>query len=221
MVETKTLLEKYLTEKELGIISEAYQKAEEGRDIERKKTIYRAIKDVESMCKYLDLAPVTIYTHENFEILAQKINILRVLVNSPLEGPNSFRFITQNDFPKFLRSLEFIDEYYYPNIYNLLNNIANGVVKAKHLKSVGNIKILRALDEYIEIYYARIKEYLILISASRRKEKGAISANDLSSLMDLTEDRLNSPIQTDYMRMVESQLNVYEYGIEDIEIKKK
>ena len=202
------------------MIKRAYVMAEKEEDQVKKQAIYEAIKNIESMCRYMELTVPHEFSQESEDVLYERVEILKCLVSKKNTYEEGFKFLTNNGLPHFLECLEIIDYYYYGEIHDLLNKIANRKDKGYTISVHNNTAIKVAHSENIEVYYAELEKYLILIKANmRRLTRSRIRRKDLKELFELDEKALNNPINNAYALAVEKQLNLYGYPLEPMTVK--
>ena len=122
------MLSKYLFEIEMLHIKKARELVEE-HEGDIKKLIERAINDVISLCKYIDITAASIDYQDSMDILTKRINILKELITN-LEDVNpalsNFYYLTGSDLiPPILRTIESYDITTYESIIHLLNYLAS------------------------------------------------------------------------------------------------
>ncbi len=126
--EEKKMIEKILTMEELETLKKAYQMMNNTTNQEYKTNLLRRIDDVISMIRYIELS-YPFFNHADYDALAERMGNLRIAMNSisnPEKQESSFNYLAdRNNTPVILSSLEMIDQMRFPEIEDLLLQIAN------------------------------------------------------------------------------------------------
>ncbi len=127
--ENEQLLRKYMSFKEVETLTKISEQIEEITIPEIKKFLLRTLKDVISICKYLELNPLQEEKDKAYEIIAHKIEVLKTAIACFYEEQSeksTFLYISNsNECPNILSSIETADEHLYPEIYSLLDQLSN------------------------------------------------------------------------------------------------
>ena len=138
-----------------------------------KNLIERAINDIISLCKYIDMTAPVIDYQDDMDILTKRIGILKDLIenlNTENHELSNFYYLPGADLiPQILRTIESYDVTTYRSVADLLNNLAEN-------KSLGK---LFYITEEIEIYAISNNSHTILFS---RKNGEIIIINVYNSL---------------------------------------
>ncbi len=180
------VLHKYLLEEDLNTMNEAEKLLLNLEDITLASIISRHYEEIISLCNYIELIAGSYEEQISLEILTQKLSSLKIIINN-IKNPQkptskSFYFITNKfNIPIILSQLELIDITQYEEIYVLLYNLANDMIKGTKVKEINGIEIYHLYGENIQITYTKHRDEIIIASIKTTSEIYSSSNKDLSA----------------------------------------
>lgn len=230
-IQIDKMLSKYLSEVEMLHIKKAREllKEHEG-DI--KNLIERAINDVISLCRYIDMTAASIDYQDSMDILTKRINILKELIIN-LEDANpalsNFYYLTGSDLiPQILRTIESYDITTYGSILHLLNYLASNKQSGELFYASSDIEIYKVSNESHTMLFSRRGPEIILINVYNSLTFAALEGELTSSTIKRVIEMHNikktkefKKLQANYENLISSSLNLNGPDKENHQLKKE
>jgi hypothetical protein len=166
------VLNRVLDEDSLNLILKGYEVYNTSDDEEVKRIMIRAIKNIISQCIYIDITQDELSMHSNLDVLAERIAILRELVDAIVQKePEAKAFLYQKNedgVPKIMEDIHLTDPLNYDQIYKILKDLATGNVESKRGQTVIDrekikCELIKTVNG-IEFYAATFKNCSIVFS---------------------------------------------------------
>lgn len=186
----KEIISTYLTEKDRKIITAAERLILNTDDVELCSLLARFRDDILSLCRYLEFVRGTHEEQVSLEILAQRINSLKIVmhnITNPEEKKrNNFYYLTNHrHIPELISSIETTDITFYQEIYNLLIDLANNLAFGVKIGEEQGVEIYHLYGEYTKITYTKYHDEIVIMSidsfATKKKEDTTIPHNKLNA----------------------------------------
>lgn len=163
---------------------------------EQQKLLSRLIKDIISICKYINMGIVADELNDAREVLFTKIDLLRsqlkILTNPPTET-STFRYVTNNEgIPLIIRNIEGIDIMSYKDIYYALKSLSPNAATLPSFTTNGfDFYVQKASD--VNIVYTIINGRIVLVSATAEKDISKISSDIYYSSLTCLAEMASKP----------------------------
>lgn len=174
--EDKRVLQKYLSPEHLAIFNEACSLIPEISSEELDNLLSRSIKDVISLCRYLELVESDSREFlENIERVTGKINILQTeiaKIKKPSIQESRFNYLINSDgLPIMLRSLDALDTTLYAEVYYLLNELSIDETVGTTINKVNGFNICAISGHELTLRYIKKGNNIFISNVVRRSEK--------------------------------------------------
>ena len=230
-IQINKMLAKYLSDIEMLHIKKAHELVEE-HEGDIKNLIERAINDVVSLCRYIDMTSASIDFQDSMDILTKRINILKELITN-LEDVNpalsNFYYLTGADLiPQILRTIESYDITTYGSILHLLNYLASNKQAGELFYETGEIEIYKVSNETHTMLFSRKGPEIILInvynSLTFAALEGELTATTLKKVIEMHNMKKTKEfkkLQANYENLISSSLNMNSLEKENHQLKKE
>ncbi len=216
----KNFLATYLTKEDLKVIDEAQKIILKSPDDEVVILLGRYYEDIISLCKYLDFIKGTTEEQNSLEILTQRVNSLKLIMNN-LKNPkkkerNTFYYLTNHyHLPTLMATLELTDITLYEEIFVLLNDLGRNNITGTKVNEQDGIEIYRLYGKNIKITYTKYHNEIIITSISKdmRLKDPEICFSpeeftEISKLHHTPKDEKTKKLHAIYESLIASQLDL-------------
>lgn len=188
--ENSELIKKFLSEDEQSILEKAKREIDKTTTTDLQSLLERLIKDIISICKYMDMMFKSEEMVESYELLVQKIETLKVALREIKKGTNEehvFCYTTNgNNVPTALVSVETIDDMLYGEILESLSKLAQKSTENKLICQAEGLQFKAQEGRNISIIYVEYNKSIIIISCLAnhllRTENLSITPSTLDSV---------------------------------------
>lgn len=204
------LAKKYLSENEMKVIDKALDMALED---DLQIVLANAIKNVFSMCRYVDLIQTTDGYGEAMEMLGFKVQELFSLLQSikRSESNHAFYYLTDtNYYPVVLNQLDYFDISYFDEIFNTLNDIATHKLVGVEIAKEEDASIYKVETEHTSICYGLINGLKVLMSIRSKyiNQDDNFSFFRLRDINALKENEEFQLLNSSYEQMLINKLDI-------------
>lgn len=197
--ENDAILSSRLLPDDLKVYNDARKIYDSIDDGEQKELLGRLIKDILSICKYLNLGIMAEELDSTLEILHTKIHLLKEevsLIVRPLDVGSAYRYVVNEEgVPNIIRNIEAIDVINYGSIYSVLDGLQESVQHEVAFNINGIDFYLVSADE-TEIIYTVVNGRKVLVGATTLKSVNDIRDSITSSSVEYIGRMLENDKET-------------------------
>lgn len=188
--ENSELIKKFLSEDEQTILEKAQNVLNKTATPVLQSLLERLIKDIVSACKYMDMMFSKEELAESYELLAQKIETLKVALRKIKDGNNeehAFCYtINNSNIPTMLFNIETIDDMLYGEILESLSELTKKSSDNNTICQAEGLQFKVQKGRNISVVYVEHNKNVIIISCLAnhllRMENLSISSSTLDSV---------------------------------------
>ncbi len=210
--ESKRLTEKYLDYKELIAFGEALTFLEDSENTEVNKFLSRILKDIVSLCKYMEDLEIPEEMQMSYDAIALKLQTASTIVSTAKEnigGNNIFYYLTDdNNVPCILNNIASIDSLHYDEIFRVLLRLSrgeNGVV----VDDSSDISFEYIDGNSIKVYYAKKGGTIVVVGA----EGDTIYGSKIQNLPNDVHNRLKRIFEVADKKDIRKNHEIFEMAI--------
>lgn len=205
-----------LNEDQLLTIHNAFELIKKEKNKNIVLMVKKAINDIISSSKYLDLVDPTTdpFANDALLILDERIDFLSYMIRTITNESQSeplFSFLAdeKTGYPFIIDDARSMDPLCYPSIFEAINLLDELDKQAVFKKS--NITIYKIEHRDIILLFATYKEKIIIITAANRLTESVLTRDYYKIIIEQIKKKYDKKIQTIYSSIVEKELDLSYY----------